>query len=144
MIAAAAVLFSLVAEGAAGYAVVKLLSGAFADGERQAASILIFVAVSVAGFGVPRVLDAIGVPPRRAMLIALLATFVFVYLSSFRFFHGPPSLPTQDVFFEWHPSYVYLLCRGVCVLLPVLPRQPRSVGAPPLPKTQRPLHQCRP
>lgn len=79
MIAAVAVLFSLIAEGSAAYAVTKLLTGPFAEGERQTASILIFVVVSVAGFGVPRLLDALGLPTRRATLTALLATFVIVY-----------------------------------------------------------------
>lgn len=79
MIAALAVLFSLIAEGSAAYAVVKLFSGAFTDGEREAASILIFIIVSVAGFGVPRLLDALGLPTRRATLLALVATFVIVY-----------------------------------------------------------------
>jgi Domain of unknown function (DUF4129) len=79
LIGAAAVMFSLIAEGSAAYAVTKLLTGPFADGERQAANIGIFVVVAVAGFAVPRLLDALGFAMGRTTAIAIVATFVFVY-----------------------------------------------------------------
>ena len=79
MIGAAAILFSLIAEGAVAYVLTKLFSGAFAEGEREAASIVTFAVISVAAFAVPRLLDILNVRQQFAALIAVALTFLFVY-----------------------------------------------------------------
>lgn len=79
MIAAASVLFSLVAEAIAAYVVAEWVNAGFDEPERKAPSAFAFVFVGLAGFAIPRVLLMLGRFDARGAAAALALSFLVVY-----------------------------------------------------------------
>jgi hypothetical protein len=79
MIAAAAVLGSVIGEGLAVYVLAELLAAGYPHGEQRAIAAWLFVAVALASFGTPRVVEFLALS-RRAASAAIAATaFVVLY-----------------------------------------------------------------
>ncbi|GAB4321849.1 MAG: hypothetical protein Kow0010_02300 [Dehalococcoidia bacterium] len=79
MIAAASVLFALVAEAIAVYVVAEWVNAGFDEPERKAPSAIAFVVVALAGFAIPRVLLMLGRFDVRGAVLALALSFLVIY-----------------------------------------------------------------
>jgi hypothetical protein len=79
VIAAAAVVGAVISEALAVYVFAELLTSGADPGEKRAVGAVFFVAVALAGFALPRVIDFFGLAHRWSMAVTAMAVYVVVF-----------------------------------------------------------------